>query len=191
MKKKFLPLFIIMSFHYTLFSQQKYEQEIRIKEKEVPAKAKTFVKKSAFKKKVKWYKEMRGNAVTIEAKTKHQKRKYSIEFNLDGNLEDVEIEISSKEIPDKTITSISKYFRNKYGRYKIEKIQIQYTGDSESVLKKVSKGSDSKEVILRYEIVIITRIDKKFQKFEYLFSEQGNFIKAQKIILKNTDNLEH
>lgn len=191
MKQSFLFIIILFAFYNAALSQVKFEQETRIKKKEVPESAIKFIEKFGFKKKIKWYKETNVNSSSIEAKTKFRKRKYSIEFDLNGNLEDLEIQIPSKEIPEKTAVNIFKNFKKNHLRYEVEKIQIQYSGDEESIVQKVIKGIDSKNVKTQYEIVIIAKIDKKFQKLEYLFSEQGDLIKSQKIILKNTDNLEY
>lgn len=120
----------------TSFSQEKYEREVRIKEKEVPKSAIDFMKEINFSRKIRWYKEFAADKTSIEGKTKHKRKYYSIEFDTFGNIEDVEIQIKLKEIPSKTYKTIIRFFDEEYNNYLIEKNQLQYSGKQENLLKK-------------------------------------------------------
>lgn len=186
----FLWLIIFTPLNF-LCGQEKYEREYRIAENQVPENAIQFVEQFNFAKKVKWYKEEGKDQMTIEAKTKHQSRKYSIEFDLDGNIEDVEIKIPCKEIPKQTIQSIEDYLGQTYQKYKIEKVQVQYTG-TEEALKRVEANSKSADDLkLQYEIILKGKSEEGYHQYEYLFSEFGEFIQKANIISRNTDNLEY
>ena len=82
-----LSSILLIAFHG--FSQAKYEKEFRIKEKYVPSVALNFVDSMTFDSKVKWYKEIGLNRITIEAKAKYKKERYSIEFFENGVFKDV------------------------------------------------------------------------------------------------------
>jgi hypothetical protein len=118
-----LSSILLIAFHG--FSQAKYEKEFRIKEKYVPSVALNFVDSMTFDSKVKWYKEIGLNRITIEAKAKYKKERYSIEFSDKGIFQDVEIEVKSNKIPDSTFSKISGFLSQRHKKYKIEKVQIQ------------------------------------------------------------------
>ena len=187
-------LFFLLVFTGTLvpsFGQIKYEKEVRLDKKDVPATARDFVRQFAFTKKVKWYKEIGLTSTSIEAKTKHKGQRYSIEFDNEGILEDVEIEIGAGNIKEGTINTISTYLSEELGKYEIEKIQIQYVGPPENILSFLKEQNHSELIITNYEFVINSKVDKAFRQFEYLFDESGVFIKSYEIILRNTDNIEY
>ena len=71
----FLLLFPIVS-----KAQQKYEREYRIKSEIIPQSAKEFINSIGSDYKIKWYKEIGLNTVSLEAKFKHNNKKFSIEF---------------------------------------------------------------------------------------------------------------
>ena len=87
-------------------SQVKYEKEIRLNKEAIPQAAIDFISSLSFSKKVKWYKEFGLDNTSIEAKTKHEEKKYSIEFTPEGILEDVEIKIKSAEISSSVFANI-------------------------------------------------------------------------------------
>ena len=96
------------------FSQEKYEKEYRIKTAKVPQAALEFIHSAGFAKKVKWYREEGLTSNSIEAKTKHHKTKYSIEFNTAGEIEDVEYIIQWEDMPALTrinIENLDKQYR--------------------------------------------------------------------------------
>lgn len=173
------------------FSQEKYEREIRKSENDIPKKAIDFINTLNFNSKIKWYKEFGLNSTSFEAKTKLNGRKYSIEFDSIGNLEDAEIIIKEAQIQDLIFRKIKSRLKTDKNKFKIGKIQIQYSGNNKSVKQKILNNENNAKLITRYEIIVTAKVNKKFQKFEYLFSDSGEFIQSKIIILKNTDNLEY
>ena len=183
----------VLSFVLTipLFSQQKYERETRIEEREVPEKALEFIQSLSLFSKVKWYKETGLNSSSFEAKAKHKGKKYSIEFGTTGMLEDIEILTKQREIPTPTLKKIQQQLQKSLLKYRIEKIQIQYSGDPVSLKKKIISNENSQGLTTRYELIVSAKKNGKYQQFEYLFSNDGNFLQQSNIVLKNTDNLEY
>lgn len=172
------------------FAQVKYEKESRVKKSDVPANATEYVDLFQFKKKVKWYNETGLDRTTFEAKTKYQGKIISIEFNENGELEDVEIIVKPSEVPIETKSKIDKYLTNLYGNFSIDKIQIQYLGNKQKIYSYLQNNGTSADVVINYEIVISTKLQGSFTMLEYLFSEEGDFIQKQQIVLKRTDNIE-
>ena len=182
-------LFLLLQIPFS-FAQQKLEKESRIKSNEVPQAALDFVDQLNFSKKIKWYKEEGLNKTSLEAKTKHEKRKYSVEFNSSGEIEDIEIKVGWNTLPPATQKNITEYLQSKYDKYKLKKIQIQYSGQPNLLINTIKQMINQPEVLTRYEIIVNAKTKKGREQFEYLFSETGQKISKSKIIFRNTDHLE-
>lgn len=183
-------LLTLFTFYLQGFAQVKYEKETRLKNKDVPARAKNFVDSMHFKSNVKWYKETGFSTSSFEAKTKFDDKSYSIEFSEDGSFEDIEIEIESNEMPSETSDNVSRYLSEKHPGYSIKKIQIQYSGNPKVVLDYFRNKKSDIGLVTNFEIVISCKLDGSFTMIEYLFSGNGEFIKKAPIVLQRSDNIE-
>jgi len=190
MQKLICALLVVLCSQIS-FAQKKFEKEERIERDDIPKLALKFVEELKLKSKIKWFKETGLSTTTFEAKTRSKGKKYSIEFNNSGNLEDVEISISKKEIKKDVLNKIESDLKKKLEKFKIQKIQLQYSGSKEAVQSKILKNEHNKDLIINYEIIVSAKVNKKFQKFEYLFSDLGAYIQYKTIVLINTDNLEY
>ena len=175
----------------SVFSQFKYEKEYRIKNDEIPDNIKSYLNTVAFKNKIKWYKEEGLSKYTYEAKTSHNNLNFSIEFDSVGIIEDVEIQINWKNIPELAKKNIEFYLNKVYQKKKIIKVQIQFTGKPENLIKIIKDRELKQGLIKKYEIVLKGKENKKFQMIEYLFTNEGKFENKAIIMMKNTDNLEY
>ncbi len=173
------------------FSQYKYEREVRISETDVPESARSFVDSMNLDSKVRWYKEFGYNRTSFEAKTKYKGERYSIEFSTDGTFEDIEIEIEPTDIPSDTFANITKIFETEYESFNLVKLQVQYTGKPGLMLGFFPKRDPIDGIHVHFEIIISTKVDGSFQKFEYLFTETGDVVHKSKILLQNTDNITY
>jgi len=179
-------------FYYNcVFSQVKYEKEYRIKKDEIPDNIKSYLNTVTFKNKIKWYKEEGLSKYTYEAKTSHDNLNFSIEFDSVGIIEDVEIEIDWKNIPELAKKNIEFYLNKVYQKKKIIKVQIQFSGKPENLIKIIKDRELKQGLTKKYEIVLKGKENKKFQMIEYLFSNEGKFENKAIIMMKNTDNLEY
>ncbi|MBR9859827.1 hypothetical protein GYB22_03580 [bacterium] len=168
----------------------KFEKEIRVDRAEVPDSALMFIDSCDFKKKVKWYKEIGLDTLSYEAKVKHSKKRYSIEFSADGSLEDVEIDMKSKHLPSKTMRNIDSTLCSKFEDYSIVKTQVQFVGETQQVLNFIKSNVDT-AVDKNYELVIAVKEDHAYVKYEYLFDAEGSIIHWAKIVIKNEDYIEY
>lgn len=189
--KSYTILFSILlgSLTLSVFSQNKYEYEERVPPSVVPKPALDFIQAIPFNKKVKWYREQGLEDYTFETKTKYKKRKYSIEFNKTGQLEDVEIIVCKKDIEPKTYQAIKRYFEEQYDYHRIQKIQLQLTGDVKTLQNQI-KNAHQDLPKGHYEIVVKTKINGEYLMKEYLFSPKALPIKSVTIVLENTFHLE-
>lgn len=188
-----ISIILCLAIFNATIAQVKYEKEYRLNQEQVPTIALDFVDKLGFEKKVKWYKEEAIDKTSIEAKTKHLSKKYSVEFNSDGEIEDIEIKIKAAEVPAEVYQSIIQYLNTNYQKVKICKIQLQLSGESNALIQTINNQDikDNSTITTRYEIVLNAKENRKYQKLEYLFNHQGDMLHKAMILLKNTDNLEY
>jgi hypothetical protein len=184
-------LLININYSNKLCGQEKFEKESRIKKKDAPIKAVQFIDSLYLKNKVKWYKEEGLNKKSIEAKFRHNKIKYSIEFDTLGNIEDVEKEINWKDLNENLKDSITIKLKNNCIKHKIIKVQIQYLGNNYDLFSKVKTDKNSTNLLTNYEIIVRCKSEKKVELFEYLFNETGKLLSISKIIFKNSSHLEY
>lgn len=186
----FIVLLILGMASTKLFAQEKFERESRLKRSDVPEKALHFIDSLKITSRVKWYYEQGLERSSIEAKYKKDKKRHSIEFDSLGNIEDVEIELPWKKLPIKLQDSISSQLQKDCTKHRIEKVQIQFTGDLEVLFTKLKIPEKVVPLTTRYEIVVKCSSNNSVNLFEYLFSEDGVVISRSKIIFKNSSNLE-
>jgi len=193
MKTK-LILFLFFIFPTLSYAQIKYEKEYGLKLEDVPQKAIDYISELNLDTKIKWYKEEGIDRSTIEAKTKYNSYKYSIEFDSLGVLEDIEMEMKYKNIPDSISSLVDYYFERSFDKKKVCKTQIQYTGDKDDLMTIFTLSPNVrpiKTVTINYEVVAKVKYDGEYQKMEFLFNEQGSMINKAIIVEKNTDILEY
>jgi hypothetical protein len=184
-------MFLIMTLPLGLTAQTKFEREYRIKEKDVPEKAVQFIDDVFKKAKVKWYSEESQDGKSIEAKTKYQMQKFSVEFDTAGNLQDVEKIIKFEDLGQSTANALTRSLSAQFGDYKIMKIQIQWTSDDPATIKElIKKGSSEKTFVENFEIVLETREDKTFIAYEVLIDQNGNIVKSLELDLRSMNNME-
>lgn len=173
-----------------VFGQEKFEREYRIQENEVPDAAVSFVRSLDIPKKVKWYYEENLVDNSVEAKFLYLDHKYSVEFGTTGKLQDIEIEVDFEMLPGSACEKISRQFLEKYLKYKIRKVQIQYSGDIESLSAFAATEDPLESYPIRYELVVKAKTEEKWGMYEITFDDRAKLVDVSRIILRNTDNLE-
>ena len=178
-------LFVIVCCCSFSFSQVKNEKEERIKASEFPENIQNYfgtISKQV--KKLKFFKETDGQKLSYEAKFKHKKSLYSIEFNAKGFVEDVEILIKKREISKEILETINDYFKSNYDKKRFFKIQKQYIKPSsisdENFIKTILTNSHNYNAA--YEIIAEIKTHKTNQLKEFTFNNQGQFEKSRDII---------
>lgn len=173
-------------------AQRKVEKESRIKVSAVPAKAVLVTDRISSATKWKWYREQGIEETTIEAKGKAYDRKCSVEFDTEGNLQDVEVVVKFTELPDSTQLRICESLNDKpYTKIKILRVQDQFVGEVSEIIKAI-QADPLAEVQHRYELVVEAHSAEDGQsRYEYTFDTSGAVLKVYKIVLRNMDNLEY
>ncbi len=191
---KFLAInsfFLLLLSFGASFAQEKFEKEYRIKAADVPLAARQFVDSLDFNRKVRWYMEVSQQGKSIEAKSKRNGQRYSVEFGLLGDLQDVEISISRRRLPVALRQEIEESLDAEFDKYKITKVQRQFMGARREILGHLTERSGDENLTVRYEIVLKGRKRGETNEFEYTYAADGVLEKRAKISLRNTDNLEY
>ena len=191
--RKICPLIfaLLILLPMDLVSQEKREVERKIKASGVPGPARDWLSQAyGSVSKVNWYREIENEKTSFEAKFKWRKKWQSVKFDSTGVISDVEVRIARNEIPVEAREKIWDYFRKTYTKYKVKKIQLQWTGE-EALLKEAIQSGDSKGLNVRYEIEFYGRNKKENDLWEGLFDSKGEIIERQRIVLIPTDNLAY
>ncbi len=193
MKTRNIILFIgfLLLFPIVLKAQQKYEREYRIKSEIIPQSAKEFIDSIVSNSRIKWYEELGLNSVSIEAKFKFNNRKFSVEFDTLGNLQDVEYTIKQREITPIIYNEIIHNLDSLFQKWKFQKIQIHYKGKPSDIITPLDKNGPSKIVAIFYEIVLKGKDNGNTELYELTFNNQGKIEKIQQIIQDKSDHLEY
>lgn len=194
MRKSYFTITLLLCF--SLFSiplsaQVKYEKESRVKEKDVPVKALQFIDTLALNKKIKWFKEEGLKANSFEAKFKLDRVRYSIEFDTLGTVEDIEVEQEWKKMEEVLQTVISERLKEDCLKHKIDKVQVQYSGEPSELLALFQPNGSMQKLQVRYEIVVKCKKEDDVNLYEYLFSKTGETLAVSKIVFKNSSHLEY
>ncbi|MCF0051806.1 hypothetical protein LXM25_17195 [Dyadobacter sp. LJ53] len=170
-------------------AQKKYEREYSIKPDAVPQKAMEFVT-SVFKKpKIHWYREESLTGKTIEAKLKSSGKRFSIEFDEAGNIQDVEILSGISKMNAKGRTNLEDTLSKVFSRYKIDKTQIHWSGSAQALKESLNQDRAVNDVLIRYELIVKGYRDKIETYFEVLAESDGTIVRISEIVQRNTDNL--
>jgi hypothetical protein len=191
------PSSIILSISFLLLfvnfskAQQKYEREYRIKSGIVPQLAQEFIDSIGTGLKTKWYKEISLNGVSIEAKFKYKNKRFSVEFDTLGTLQDLEFIITKREIITEVYNNIEHNLDSLYHKWKFQKIQLHYEGKSKDIMTSINKNRSSDSIKVAYEIVLKGKVLGETQLYEITFDEEGETQAILQVIQDKADHLEY
>ena len=131
------------------------------------------------RKKVTYYRETDAEKISYEAKLKYLSRKYSIEFDENGLLEDVELDSRKRRIPKETLFKINKTLDSVAEKYRIEKVQEQYVAGDQSTQQ--IKEHIERDNFDNYELIVAFKDKRKIYRKEFLFDKNGNFLSQRDI----------
>jgi hypothetical protein len=189
--KRLITLLLVLLCYTDCLSQEKNEIERRAKKSDIPKEAKDWLKDAyENKRKTKWYFQTDGNKEVFEAKLKHKKHLHSIEFNLNGKVQNIEVLIKEKELDSDVYENIINDLQSRFIKFSISKIQIQYTGDPDD-LEDLIDEDEFENIKIQYEIEFYGKTETKDELWEGLFDNKGRLIEKRIVKLKATDNLDY
>lgn len=183
-------LILFLSNHLSFAQDKKLEREERIKELEMPEKALGSLKdfKTEFSK-LKFYRESDGERSSYETKFGHGKKKYSVEFDEEGKLEDVEVDFDFKEVPQLAQRKISDWLKD-FDNYKILKTQKQFSSLTMPDIQVIKLAlEDQPTDVVRFELVIEGKASKDWKSYEVLFDSNGNYISKREVVRRAMNNV--
>lgn len=189
--KGYFFLISLLLFSLSTIAQVKQEREYRIEASEVPEPARQFIDSIGGTPCVRWYYEENLEGNSIEGKLMYFKKKHSIEFSTDGQLQDVEILIDFDELPEPLQEAIEDRLDKEFDNFKVKKVQRQYTGQRLVLLELTKTGQSTSPYTTHYEMVIKGKKDHQKNLYEVTFSQQGELLEKEQILFRNTDNLEY
>ncbi|XLS28811.1 hypothetical protein ACJD0Z_16635 [Flavobacteriaceae bacterium M23B6Z8] len=176
---KYCFIFICCFISLQVVAQKKYEKESRISKEDFPENAlKLLHGYTETAKRLRFYRETDSTKTSFEAKFKIQNKKYSIEFDADGILEDIEIEIAFRKLPEAIKQNISQYLEHHSKKYSIKKVQKQYylPGDVSAKNTMVAAFKDLDINFIRYELVVWRSSDEESGMVEFTFNHLGEYL---------------
>lgn len=181
MKYSFFICLLWFSFS---FSQTKDEKEERIPLSEFPKVAQNYFNNFSDKVKyLKFYRETDGNKKSFEAKFKIHQLYYSAEFDTLGKLEDIEIVIKKRHIPQEVFTKIMTFFDANYKKTRLLKIQKQHVNytdvNDKTFIQHIIDNPNDRHT--NFEIIAETKTDKLRELSEFTFDKNGNFKNSRKV----------
>ncbi len=182
---------ILLLFSIVSKAQLKYEREYRIKSEMIPQSAKEFVDSIGPDSKIKWYKEISLTDVSIEAKFKYNKKRFSVEFDTLGIIQDIEFVIEEREIEPIVYNKMERKLDSLYQKWKFQKIQEHYGGSYSDIITSIHKNESRKLVNIYYEIVLKGKKLGNTEQYEITFNEQGEIQNTRQIIQDKADHLEY
>ncbi len=190
MKKSIFILFLFtLPQSGKLSAQVKYERESRMRPQDVPSEARSFLASIETDHKIRWYREEKWEGASIEAKFRYAGADYSVEFDTTGMVEDVERTIRWKDLPLPVSRSISDRLDKDCRRYKVVKIQRQYTGMNPEAFS-IRDADNNASLVIRYELVVRCKRDHA-GLYEYLFDRTGELVTVSQIVFRNSSHLEY
>lgn len=173
-------------------AQNKYEREYRIRKSQFPSTAMDLIDDTLEDaKRIRFYRETDSTKISYEAKFKKDRLWYSVEFDEDGTLEDVEILIKEVDIPSDPFGKILKYLDNSFTKYRIKRIQQQYPISKEEPTVKTIRNAFQNLILpgINYEFIVAGKKDKEYFDYELLFGSDGSFKKMRKSLPPNYDHV--
>lgn len=189
--RKIIWTSFILLYPFVSIAQQKYEREYRINSETIPKSATDFIDSISLNSKIKWYREISLDEVTIEAKFSHNKKKFSVEFDTLGKLLDVEIVLNKRELNAKVQNRINNELDSVYKKWKFQKIQLNYSGKGSHILAAIKQNEPSDSIKIAYEIVIKGKDLEGTYLYEITFNDQGELQNILEIIPDKADHLEY
>jgi hypothetical protein len=125
--------------------------------------------------KIRWYFEQDGVHQSYECKFNLYRKKYSIEFDVNGQLEDVEISFPLRNLPGPLIHSLKVQAK----KFKIKRSQIQFKVLKDEIFQPlVFRTAINQSTINLFELEVI--LDGEY--YELLIDSTGKMISKRRII---------
>lgn len=196
MKRRIFTVFItcLLATSALLAQEVKREFEKSITRDEVPAKALEIAAPMIEDAdNLRYFYEQNTGGEFYEIKLLRENRYFSIEFYQDGRLMDIEELVPLGDIREEARELIQSYFEENFRRYRLTRIQIQYSDDLPDRVVRGVMNKNTDDLRIRYEIEAIVKGGEEdlFGPYEFLFDEKGELLNSREIEERATDNVRY
>ena len=194
MKKHTTFFLLLLCGCYSAFGQIKYEKEERIQKEELPvAVVQLLPLMKANAKRIRYYREFDGQSISYEVKFKKHGAHFSVEFNQEGVLEDVEVLVAKSALPTVVLETVKTHFQSvKLTRIQKQFVHPQGVNPVHTLRAVFGKYSSVKHDVLTksaYEIVVSGKTQNGYQQFEVLVAPSGKLLKKSTILTKDYEHV--
>lgn len=165
---------VLLSFFLLLPAAPPVKQEIEasIRASEFPASALALLNPTLRRAAdIRYFRETDGQVRSYEAKFWLDGARWSVEFSSDGTFEDVEVERALTDLDAATASSIRTTLGDRFSRYSIRKLQVQYTTWPPDL------GAP-----MAYELIVEGTTSKELGVFELKLSPSGGLLEERRVI---------
>ena len=165
---------VLLSFFLLLPSAPPAKQEIEasIRASDFPASALALLNPTLRRAAdIRYFRETDGQVRSYEAKFWLDGARWSVEFSSDGTFEDVEVERPLTDLDAATASSIRTTLADRFSRYSIRKLQVQYTTWPPDL------GAP-----MAYELIVEGTTSKELGVFELKLSPSGQLLEERRVI---------
>lgn len=140
---------------------------------------------------INYFTQVRDGQQAYEVKLTYDDRLYSLEFDNEGELEDIELLIEEDELPAGCRECIYNYLDERFTSYRLTRIQLQFIPgdhDEDDFIEDILSG-ERYEYRPRVEIEAEGQNKTELGFFELLFDTDGQLISSRKILKRSLDNI--
>ncbi|GAB5522390.1 MAG: hypothetical protein Roseis2KO_02620 [Roseivirga sp.] len=177
MRKVWLLLCFTCALQLASAQRLKVEREYRTFPDLVPKEAREWMD-DVYKgvKKVKWYyQEDQDDEESYEARFRLNRLRHAITFDDDGDVEDIQIQRSLKELPAAIRNRLQATF-DSIDRFRLKTLEEQWTAKDDDDLTDAARSGDPADIQVRYEVEFRARIDGIEARWEALFNPDGKML---------------
>jgi len=182
---------ILFLYSGACLGQTKMEYEKKVDEAEIPVRAKQDLY-NCFEEevKVKWFFQKDGKKKVYEAKFNYKNSSYSVEFDLDGDIENVEVLLTENDMDPNILKNITTSIEKEFTDFKILKIQEEFIGDEEELFA-IIRGELVDDIDINYEIEVNAKQKKRRNLYEVILDRDFKVLSKRKVKLQSTDILDY
>lgn len=191
---KLLILILCLFSTFEYFGQSKNEKESKVLRTDFPIAAQQLLSLTPDNaKRIKFYQETDGDKSSFECKFKLHHFWYSVEFDQEGTLEDIEVKVRKHQIQESIRTTINNYLDQNSDKYDIIKIQEQYVYDGTLPAIEFYKStlSNRNSISSNYEIIVALKRNKSWTLNEMTFDINGRYIKSRELQTNSYEYIMH
>lgn len=173
----------------------KHEVEIRIKPAQKEVLKEPYERLTTLGIEARWFIEITNGVISYEAKFRWKGKRYSIEFDENGTLHEIDINISRRNLSTDLQRIIKNELNKKFRNFSFRNIQIQWQGNADDLWKILEQDALEphalKSLTKSYELEIRGRLkSENIRKlYEVIISDVGQIESIREIVERLPENI--